>query len=133
VGPQIYLIVGAIFTYVLFLIGIVDILAFTAGLLIACLSDALAALVGRIWGEKEVICPGGHGKTVEGFIAGTLSAYLIGLLLLGPIYAIVAAVIFLLTDYFPMVIADNFLNPLLIPLGIMLVQFLIQLPIGWVV
>jgi dolichol kinase len=131
VGPQIYLIVGAIFTYVLYLIGIVNIFAFTAGLLIACLSDALAALVGRIWGKKDVICPGGHEKTIEGFIAGTLSAYLIGLLFLGPIYAIVAAVVFLITDYFPMVIADNFLNPILIPIGIMLVQLIIQLPIGW--
>lgn len=131
VGPQIYLIVGAIFTYVLYLIGIVNIFAFTAGLLIACLSDALAALVGRIWGKKDVICPGGHEKTIEGFIAGTLSAYLIGLLFLGPIYAIVAAVVFLITDYFPMAIADNFLNPILIPLIIMVVQLIIQIPIGW--
>jgi dolichol kinase len=131
VGPQIYLIVGAIFTYVLFLIGFVDILAFTAGLIIACLSDALAALVGRIWGQRKVICPGGHEKTIEGFIAGTLSAYLLGLMFLGPIYALVAAIIFLITDYFPMMIADNFLNPILIPIGIMVVQLIIQLPIGW--
>jgi len=131
VGPQIYLIVGAIFTYVLFLLGFVNILAFTAGLIIACLSDALAALVGRIWGQKKVICPGGHEKTIEGFIAGTLSAYLLGLLFLGPIYALVAAIIFLITDYFPMMIADNFLNPILIPIGIMMVQLIIQLPIGW--
>ncbi|TFG00612.1 MAG: hypothetical protein EU541_01715 [Promethearchaeota archaeon] len=132
VGPQIYLIVGAIFTYVLFLIGIVDIFAFTAGLLIACLSDALAALVGRIWGTKKVICPGGHEKTIEGFIAGTLSAYLIGLIFLGPIYALVAAIVFLITDYVPMRIADNFLNPILIPLSIMLFYLILPLPIGWV-
>ncbi len=132
VGPQIYLIVGAIFTYVLYLIVIVHILAFTAGLLIACLSDALAALIGRIWGKREVICPGGHRKTIEGFIAGTLSAYLIGLLVLGPIYAVVAAVVFLITDYFPMRIADNFLNPILIPLSIMMVQLILPFPIGWI-
>ncbi|MBD3211849.1 MAG: hypothetical protein GF311_04500 [Candidatus Lokiarchaeota archaeon] len=130
VGPHIYLIVGAIFTYLLYVLGVVHILAFTAGLMIACFSDALAALVGRIFGNKKVICIGGQEKTIEGFIAGVASAYLFALVIVGPIYAIIGALIFFIFDYFPMVIADNILNPIFITLGIQLFQIILVFPLG---
>ncbi|MFO7797781.1 MAG: hypothetical protein ACQERB_03315 [Promethearchaeati archaeon] len=130
VGPHIYLIVGAIFSYILYVLGVVHILAFTAGLMIACFSDALAALVGRIFGNKKVICMGGQEKTVEGFIAGVASAYLFGLFIVGPLYALVGAFIFFLFDYFPMRIADNILNPIFITLGIQITQIIIGFPLG---
>jgi dolichol kinase len=131
VGPQIYLITGAIFGYVLYLMGIIDILSYIAGLSCSCFSDALAALVGRIWGDKDVNCRGGRKKTVEGFIAGTGSAFIFCLIFVGPIYAIIGTLIFLLIDYLSFHISDNILNPIFIPLAIRILYWIIQIPIGW--
>ena len=49
----------------------------------------------------------------------------------GPIYAIMGAFIFFLTDYLPAVTADNILNPIFIPIGIQLLIFLLGVPVGW--
>lgn len=130
-GPQIYLISGVIFSYTLYIIGLVDILAVVAGVLIACFSDAIAALIGRTYGKHKVICIGGDTKSWEGFLAGTGSAFLIGLIVVGPIYALIAAFIFFILDYFPVVIADNILNPIAITIGISIFYILLGFPIGW--
>ncbi|MFW9998798.1 MAG: hypothetical protein ACFE88_01650 [Candidatus Hermodarchaeota archaeon] len=130
-GPQIYIITGFIFSYMLYMVGFLDILSFFAGVLIACLSDAAAALIGRRYGKHKVKVRSRDTKSVEGFLAGTILAYLIGLLLVGPIYAIIGAVIFFLTDYFPVYTADNILNPIFIPLGIQIFIILLGLPVGW--
>lgn len=130
-GPQIYLIGGVTLAYLLYVMGMVHILAVTAAVLIACFSDALAAIIGRAYGKHEVICIGGDKKTVEGFIAGAGSAFLIGLIIVGPIYALIAAIVFFLLDYFPVVIADNLLNPIAITLAIGIVSALFGFPIGW--
>ena len=130
-GPQIYIITGFIFSYMLYMAGIIHILAFFAGILIACLSDAAAALIGKRYGKHKVIVRSKDTKSVEGFLAGVILAYVIGLILVGPIYAIIGAVIFFLTDYFPIYTADNILNPILIPLGIQILILLLGLPVGW--
>ena len=99
--------------------GLVHILVLTTGILVACFSDALAALIGRRYGKHKVTCIGGDIKSVEGFIAGSGSAFLIGFIILAnPIYALIGAIIFFLLDYFPIIIADNILNPIAITLGI---------------
>jgi dolichol kinase len=69
-------------------------------------------------------------KSFEGFVAGIGSAYLIGLICVGPIYAIISTLIFFIIDYFPTIIADNLLNPILITIGIQLSVVLFGLPIG---
>ncbi|MFX1303380.1 MAG: hypothetical protein ACFE9X_08490 [Promethearchaeota archaeon] len=130
-GPQIYIITGFIFSYMLYMEGLIHILAFFSGVLIACLSDAAAALIGRRYGKHKVKVRSKDTKSIEGFFAGTIVAYLIGLILVGPIYAIIGAVIFFITDYFPIYTADNILNPIFIPIGIQLGVILIGLPIGW--
>jgi len=131
-GPQIYIITGFIFSYMLFMAKIIpDVRIFFAGILIACLSDASAALIGRRFGKHKVILRNKDVKSIEGFIAGVVVAYIIGLVLVGPVYAIVGALIFFLTDYLPSVTADNILNPIVIPIGIQLVVILLGLPIGW--
>jgi dolichol kinase len=130
-GPQIFLLTGIIFSYTLYMIGFVHFLVVFTGISIACFSDGLAAVVGRFYGKHKVHCIGGNVKSIEGFIAGTSSAFIIGLILLGPIYAIFAAFIFFLLDYFPSVIADNILNPILIIIGITVSILLLGLPIGW--
>ena len=131
-GPQIYIITGFIFSYMLYMAEIIpDVRIFFAGILIACLSDASAALIGRRFGKHKVILRNKDVKSIEGFIAGVVVAYIIGLVLVGPVYAIVGALIFFLTDYLPSVTADNILNPIVIPIGIQLVVILLGLPIGW--
>ena len=130
-GPQIYIITGFIFSYMLYMAGIIHILSFFSGVLIACLSDAAAALIGRRYGKHKVKVRSRDYKSIEGFLAGTIVAYIIGLILVGPIYAIIGVVIFFLTDYFPIYTADNILNPIFIPIGIQLLVFLLGLPIGW--
>ena len=55
-GPQIYIITGFIFSYMLYMAKIIpDVRIFFAGILIACLSDASAALIGRRFGKHKVI------------------------------------------------------------------------------
>jgi len=135
-GPQIYIIVGFIFSYMLYIpytFGFIDIRAYFAGILIATLSDAAAALIGRGLGKHKVKCPNSieKTKTVEGFVAGAVIAYIIGLIFVGPIYAIIGAVIFFITDYFPTYTADNILNPVFIPIGIQIFIYILGLPIGW--
>ena len=130
-GPQIYIITGFIFSYMLFMVNMLNILAVFSGILIACLSDAAAALIGRKYGKHKVKVRSKDIKSVEGFLAGMVVAYLIGLILVGPIYAIVGAVIFFITDYFPIFTADNLLNPIFIPIGIQLLAMILGLPIGW--
>ncbi|MFX1354320.1 MAG: phosphatidate cytidylyltransferase, partial [Promethearchaeota archaeon] len=130
-GPQIYIITGIVFSYMLYMAGILGIEAFYAGILVACFSDAAAALVGRKFGRHKITLRSKDTKSVEGFVAGTVVAYIIGLIFVGPIYAIVGSLIFFITDYFPSVTADNILNPIFIPLGIQFFILLLGLPVGW--
>ena len=131
-GPQIYIITGIIFSFMLYMANIIpDIRVFFAGILIACLSDASAALIGRRFGKHKVTLRNKEIKSIEGFTAGVVVAYAIGFVFVGPIYAIMGAVIFFLTDYLPSITADNILNPIFIPIGIQLMVVLLGLPIGW--
>ncbi len=130
-GPQIYIITGFIFSYMLYMAGIIHIFVFFAGILIACLSDASAALIGRRFGKHKVRLRNKEVKSVEGFIAGVVVAYIIGFIFVGPIYAIMGALVFFLIDYLPSVTADNILNPIFIPIGFQLTIFLFGLPVGW--
>jgi len=129
-GPQIYIMTGFIFSYMLYMAGIIHISAFFAGILIACLSDAAAALIGRNFGKHKINLRNNEIKSVEGFLAGVIVAYVVGLFFVGPIYAIIGALIFFITDYFPAVTADNILNPIFIPIGIQLFIILLGLPVG---
>ena len=129
-GPQIYIMTGFIFSYMLYMVGIIHISAFFAGILIACLSDAAAALIGRNFGKHKINLRNNEVKSIEGFVAGMAVAYIVGLFLVGPIYAIIGALIFFITDYFPAFTADNILNPILIPIGIQLFIAIFGLPVG---
>jgi dolichol kinase len=130
-GPQIYIMTGFIFSYMIYMMGLLDIRVYFAGVLTACLSDAAAAIIGKTLGKHKILLRNKEKKSIEGFIAGTAVAYLIGFIFVGPIYAIICASIFFITDYFPSVTADNILNPVFIPIGIQLFIFLIGLPVGW--
>ncbi len=131
VGPQIYLISGVIVAYTLYIMGLVPGSVIMTVIVISCISDALAALIGRKWGKHKVTCLNGDKKSIEGFLAGAGSAFLIGLVPLGPVYALIGALIFLILDYFPLLIADNILNPIMITLGIIIIYLITGFPIGW--
>ncbi len=130
-GPQIHLISGSIFSYLLYMMGLIpDIVALSA-ITVSCISDALAALIGRKYGRHKIICIGGDEKSIEGFIAGAGSAFLIALFFVGPFYALLVAIIFFLLDYFPIIIADNVLNPIAISIILGLVSVFVPIPIGF--
>ncbi|MFO8019180.1 MAG: hypothetical protein R6U96_11130 [Promethearchaeia archaeon] len=130
-GPQIYLITGAIVSFLFYVSGFVEIWIVVCSILVACFSDALAALIGRQYGDHKIKCNGGEIKSVEGFLAGVGSAYLIGLFTVGPFYGLFAALIFFILDYFPFVIADNILNPILITIGLAFFTSLFGFPVGF--
>jgi len=130
-GAHIYLITGIVLVYWLYVIGLFNILMVVAGVLTSCFSDALAALIGRKYGKHKVKCYNGDTKSVEGFIAGTISAFIICLIILGPIYAFIAALVFLILDFFPISIADNILNPIIITLSLSVFSLFLGIPIGW--
>ncbi|MFW9864955.1 MAG: phosphatidate cytidylyltransferase [Candidatus Thorarchaeota archaeon] len=130
-GPQIYMITGFAFSFMLYITNLIHIQAVLAGVLISCLADAAAALIGRKYGKHKIKVRSSNKKSIEGFLAGTILAYLMGLIFLGPIYALFGALIFFITDYFPVYTADNILNPIFIPIGIQLFILLLGLPVGW--
>jgi dolichol kinase len=130
-GPQIFLVLGATTSFFFAQMGWIPYQASIASSLTACFSDALAAVIGRKYGKHKVTVFRRNTKSLEGFLVGVGSAYLICLIFLGPIYALVAAFIFFLLDYFTISIADNLLNPILISLGLLIANILIGIPMGW--
>jgi dolichol kinase len=130
-GPQVYIITGFMFSFMLVMVGVLNIYAYFAGILIACFSDAAAALIGRRYGKHKVHHKLREPKSVEGFVAGVIVAYVIGLIFLGPIYAIIGAVLFFITDYFPAFTADNIINPIVIPIGFQIMIWILGIPPGW--
>ena len=130
-AAHIYLLSSVVLCYFLYIVGFTNILTVLSSVLISCFSDALAALIGKKYGRHKVKCIGGDIKSIEGFIAGVGSAYIIGFIIMGPIYALIAAVIFFILDIFPTFIADNLSNPILLAFGLTLAIFLFNLPIGW--
>ncbi len=109
-------------------------ITFTA-IAIAAISDALASIVGKSIGKKR---NPNSPKTIEGYVAGTFSAYLIaiGMSYILPLpgantelirmMALAAAFGYLLVDYFVKHVHDNFCNPLVCG-GLMWLTYLIFL------
>ncbi len=95
-------------------------------------ADAVACLIGKKYGKHSLKT--NSKKTVEGFIAGGLSTFII-VFLISIIYipwlpvriekiifmSLVATILFLLVDAFAKNISDNILNPLLTGFGIWLI------------
>ncbi|MBN2155917.1 MAG: hypothetical protein JW776_07730 [Candidatus Lokiarchaeota archaeon] len=131
IGPQVLLILGAVFGFFLSSLGLYSYEIAVSATFTACLADGLVAVIGRRFGNHAVKLINGDKKSLEGFIAGFLSAYVFSMIILGPIYAVFAAIIFLILDIFPIPIGDNLLNPILLSIGVWGMQILIQLPIGW--
>jgi len=130
-AAHIYLLSSVVLCYFLYIIGFANIFVVLSSILISCFSDALAALIGKKYGKHKIRCIGGDIKSIEGFIAGVGSAYIIGFIIMGPIYALIAALIFFVLDVFPTFIADNLSNPILLTIVLTLAILTFNLPIGW--
>lgn len=132
-GPHIYLVIGMIFSVIVFPPPIA-----MAVIAISALGDATATIVGVTKGKRK-IRPEISGKTWEGCIAGMVASFAFGFigfiaialsgdylsyvgtvgqgLVIGLVLNAVAVPIFFLIDYYtpkPLPFSDNLLNPLLI-------------------
>jgi dolichol kinase len=98
-------------------------------------ADAVACIIGKKYGTHKL--KKDSNKTIEGFIAGGVSSFLIVLIVLNlyhawmPIsfvkillMAIVSTVLFLLVDFFANYVSDNILNPILTGFGMWLILLL---------
>lgn len=132
VGPQVYLILGVIVSFFLAERGLIPFSISMVSILIACFSDATAALIGKKFGKHKIKPPfwsKKNIKSIEGFLAGSILTFLIAIIFVGPIYALIAVILFFLLDYFTLPIADNLLNPIIISLGLMVAVNIFGLPI----
>ncbi|NVM30409.1 MAG: hypothetical protein HWN65_16300 [Candidatus Helarchaeota archaeon] len=146
-APHLYLTGGVLFI-VIFSSGIDLWLNTPAGIsaqivaitvMVSALADALATIIGVTKGKHHL--KGGKSKKIwEGWIAGFISAFILGFLSFlalmsqyggtifeGIILSLVAAIVFGLIDYFSPPISDNVLNPVLIGLTLWGVAFLFAL------
>ncbi len=130
-GPQVLLILGAVFSFFLAKLGLYSYEIAVSAAFTATLADGIVAVLGRQFGKRKIRVFNGDKKTVLGFIIGFFSAYLFSMIILGPIYAIAAAVIFLVLDIITIPIADNLLNPILLSVGVWGFQLLLKMPMGW--
>ncbi|MHA1727144.1 MAG: hypothetical protein ACTSWY_00240 [Promethearchaeota archaeon] len=129
VGPQVYLVLGVIVSFYMARMGLYPFEVSIAASLIACFSDALAAVIGRTFGRHKVKVMNNNTKSIEGFITGAVSAFIISVFFIGPIYALIGALIFLSLDYLTPPVADNLINPVMLSLGIMFSINSLQLPV----
>jgi len=93
---------------------------------ISVLSDMAAAIIGRKWGTHR--WPIVKGKTLEGSAAGFIVGFFSALLFVGPILALIGALVFVFTDVLlaKINISDNASNPIIIALVFKLLIFLVN-------
>jgi len=108
---------------------------FASVALITTAADAAACLVGKKIGKHQL--KKGSDKTIEGFIAGGSSTFVIVIMMMflfnqyilvdackAIFMAIIATILFLMVDYFVDHISDNILNPLFTGFGMWLIYLL---------
>ena len=113
--------------------------------MISALADAAASIVGKRWGKHKF--PKGGKKSVEGYIAGSAVAFVVGyiiVLILGftfaqplttvaflvPLaYAGIAALVFFVLDVLSLPLDDNVLNPIGITFGFLPIWLLLGIPL----
>jgi dolichol kinase len=131
VGPQVLLVLGALTSFFGPTLGWYSYEIAVSATLTACIADGLVAVLGKRFGKHKIRVFNGEEKSIEGFAIGFISSYLCSMIIIGPFYALFAAIIFVLLDVFSFHIADNLLNPILLALGVWSVSMIFNIPIGW--
>ncbi len=90
-------------------------------IVMATFADGMAAIIGKAKGKHKVKRPWNQTKSVEGFVAGFVTALAVALVFFwqfegGWMIAIIAAAVFLSIDIVSLPIADNALNPIIVTL-----------------
>ena len=131
VGPQVLLVLGATVSFFGATLGWYSYEIAVSAVFTACISDGFVAVLGKRFGKHKVRMFNGEEKSIEGFVIGFIVTYLCSMIILGPFYALFAAIIFVLLDVFPIPIADNLLNPIFLTLGVWVMSLIFNIPIGW--
>ncbi|MHA1682344.1 MAG: hypothetical protein ACTSUE_15515 [Promethearchaeota archaeon] len=128
-GPETYIALGATSAWI---IGIFfqSIVPFAmeiaiAGIMISTLADGMAAIIGKSYGKHKIKRPHDQVKSVEGFIAGTVTAFVISIIFTNWLLALIGAGIFLLIDYISPPVADNVINAPIVTIVLCLVSLLL--------
>ncbi len=100
---------------------------------VSALADMAAAMIGRKYGKHKWKIV--KGKSIEGTLAGSITAFFAAIVFVGPVLALVAVLVFNFTDIAlaKVRISDNLTNPLLLAIVFRLLLFLCQplLPALW--
>ncbi|MHA1583902.1 MAG: hypothetical protein ACTSWL_01485 [Promethearchaeota archaeon] len=97
---------------------------FLATFTLGTFADPMASLIGMKWGKHHL--PWGK-KTWEGNIAGTLTAFISCLPLVGIVYSLMGALVFCLLDIFtpkPIQMSDNLLMPIILTIVFILLSLI---------
>lgn len=89
-------------------------LLFFASLCLGSFADPMASLIGMKFGKRRYKW---ISKTLEGTVAGAITAFITTIWFVGPVYAAVASFCFIITDLFtptPIKLSDNLLMPIFI-------------------
>jgi HAD superfamily phosphoserine phosphatase-like hydrolase len=81
-----------------------------AGVAMFCLGDSAASIFGGVF---STFLPFNKGKTLEGYIAGLVFAFLAGAFFVSPALAFVGAVVAMTVEVLPLPINDNVLMPVI--------------------
>jgi len=117
-GPHTYFAVSATLVMMAFPVNIA-----VASVMAAAIGDAMAAVVGSRMGKMAMEF---SRKTMEGFIAGLLSTFVVLLFFINPIAAIAGAAVFALVDLMDTLIDDNLLNSLVIATTVTFITILLS-------
>ncbi|MHA1791561.1 MAG: hypothetical protein ACTSVI_02885 [Promethearchaeota archaeon] len=117
-GPQLYITLSALMAWVIGLLVdpfINDALNLAVGaVIIATLADGAAAVIGKNFGKHVIKRPYGQIKTVEGLIAGAITAFLVAWPFTGILYALIGAGLFFMIDLLSPPISDNVINSVIL-------------------
>jgi len=134
-AAQTYLLSGAAASWFIamicsWFIGPVAMIVSIVAIVMSTFADGMAAIIGKAKGKHKVKRPWNQTKSVEGFVAGFVTALLVSLPFLlsfdgGWLLAIAGSAVLLAIDYASLPIADNVLNPVAITIAMEIVVFLL--------
>lgn len=119
-----FLLGGIILTYDVSTNLEVQVMAIFALVTVSTLADLMAAMIGRRYGKHK--WKRFHGKSIEGTLAGSITAFIGSVFFVGPVLGLLSVGIFIITDLVlgELRISDNLTTPLLLAIVYRLFIFL---------